>query len=187
MEEFIGIIILFLLLPLIQRVLKGRAKGQLPPSEYEEELQPAAYVPESEPGPSLETDLEQLIAEELGLKTRRSPSQRQAAAEAADIFREERLAPPPPPPTFPQRQRQRLPAEVDRVRGVAYPGRPPEPPEPPEPETIAEPIFQPIRAQAKPERRRRGVSLLPDSAGWSPIKKAIVWSEILGPPKALSE
>ena len=181
MEEFIGILILLIVLPLIQRVLRGRAQRQLPPSEYEEELQPAADVLENAPGPSLETDLEQLIAEELGLKPRRSPSQRQAAAEAADISREERLAPPPPPPTFPQRQRQRLPAEVDRVRGVAYPGRPPEP------ETIAEPIFQPIRAQAKPERRRRGVSLLPDSAGWSPIKKAIVWSEILGPPKALSE
>ncbi len=179
MEEFIGIIILFLLLPLIQRVLKGRAKGQLPPSEYEEELQPAAYVPESEPGPSLETDLEQLIAEELGLKPRRSPRQRQAAAEAADTFREERLVPSPPPPTFPQRQR--FPAEVDRVRSVVYPDRPPEP------ETIPEPILQPVRAQAKPERRRRRVFRLPDSAGWSPIKKAIVWSEILGPPKALSE
>ena len=186
MEEFIGILILLIVLPLIQRVLRGRAQRQLPPSEYEEELQPAADVLENAPGPSLETDLEQLIAEELGLKPRRSPRQRQAAAEAADTFRQERLAP-PPPPTFPQRQR--LPAEVDRVRSVVYPDRLPES------ETIPEPILRPIRAQARPEqarprrskRRRRGVFSLPDSANWSHIKKAIVWSEILGPPKGLSE
>jgi hypothetical protein len=35
-------------------------------------------------------------------------------------------------------------------------------------------------------RRPRG-PLLPDRPGWTAVQKAIIWAEIIGPPKGLSE
>ena len=38
----------------------------------------------------------------------------------------------------------------------------------------------------EPERRSRAVVRLPDRPHWSAVQRAIVWAEVLGPPKGLS-
>ena len=38
----------------------------------------------------------------------------------------------------------------------------------------------------EPERRRRVAVRLPDRPHWSAVQRAIVWAEVLGPPKGLS-
>lgn len=35
-------------------------------------------------------------------------------------------------------------------------------------------------------RRRRGRMRLPDSPRWSPVQKAIIWADVLGPPRGLT-
>ena len=36
-------------------------------------------------------------------------------------------------------------------------------------------------------RRRRGTMRLPNSPRWSPVQKAIVWADVLGPPRGLTD
>ncbi len=230
MDSFITLIIFFLLIGLLERVLKAASKkqqGAAPPPEIEG----------AEEGRAAPTNLQDLIAEELGISLERRPRVRQlpeAKAEPADRTRvatrppERRPAPEtrrevvlPRPgtgrPSAAERgkhaarerravvvQREEEPVRVISLEEQAalQRGEPMSLEVPRRPEDhqrfheryaipdltrargkLGEPgVSEPMRVTP---RRRRG--RLPERAHWSAAARAIVWSEILGPPKGLRD
>ncbi len=239
MDSFITLIIFFLLIGLLERVLKAASKKQ----------QRAAPPPEVE-GPEearrAPSSLQELIAEQLGISLERRPRVRElpeAKAEPADRTRvatrpperrpatEARPAPPTRrevayPRPSPKGERRTTAAErglaAARERRAALAKSKDEPvgvisleepaalrrdeavslevPRRPEdhrrfheryaiPESPrgrgklgAPGVSEPMRVTGE---RRRG--RLPERAHWSAAARAIVWSEILGPPKGLTD
>ena len=226
MEEFIALLLFFVLATVLDRVMKAMKRkrgGVHPRSDWEEEGEEGMdELGEREVGvggvdaqfKNLDSDLERLIAQELGLKIDEREAQRESSPLGPPVARRR---PPPPsrrptPVTLPRRPG----APSERGRQVAYPetdaetaarARPLEPlrPAPPARRRAAEVRSRepsaPTRPTRKPQaerpaapqraweigasRRRGGRMLLPDSPDWSPMKKAIIWAEILGPPRGL--
>lgn len=222
MDEFIWVIILFIVLPLLERIFKKRQQEDSPDTPELPELEVEAGAPapaDRQPGPqtrgkSYKSDLERLIAEELGLDvpqpTRKPPIRKPPARK------------PPARVSSPYTRLPRSPSGEPRPQPtVVYPrsrveSRPP-PPEPsyeslevpPEESMDAQLInldergiaaakkgervktreeAQPaVRLDVRRGRKPRRGPGLPDPPEWSSVKKAIVWSEILGPPKALRD
>ncbi len=232
MDSFIVIIIFFLVLSLLERVLKSGKKGKrLPPSEQgdEEAAEAAPGTPQS---------LEELIAEQLGINLERRP--RVQAPEPAAPGASLETSPTPPASPAPADRLVVHPREgrrpgrgmssaergataARRRRGqVARRGRPREP----EPELSLEERGMLERGEAvsletprRPEdheryqerygvpqpvatheefhdryvgpagavRRARRGPRFPDRPNWSPTQRAIVWAEVLGRPRGLSE
>jgi len=190
-DQFITLLILFILIGLVDRFLKAAQKAK-PPAPPEAE-------PEADEGTTVEglpRALQDLIAEELGLNMERRPKvdPRARPAAPADAARA-RI------PSAPRRPRESRPRTVD------HPGRRESvPPEevisldelgmrergaPVSLEAARRPEERPrLRDRwARPERRgpaRRRVPL-PEPPGWSAAQKAIVWAELLGPPKGLAD
>ena len=224
MEEFIAVLLFFVLAAVLDRVMKAMKRkqgGVHPRSDWEEEGEEGMdELGEREVGvggvdaqfKKLDSDLERLIAQELGLKTEEREAQRESSPLGPPVARRR---PPPPsrrptPVTLPKRPG----APAERGRQVVYPdaetaarARPIEPLRPAlparrraaevksrEPAAPSRPARTPqAERPAAPQwgapltlaRRRGGRMLLPDSPSWSPMKKAIIWAEILGPPRGL--
>ncbi len=215
MNEFIGFILLIIAISVMDRVMKAFKAGKrmpTPPVDAESEEEPLflerdVEIEQLEGGEGrLDSDLERLIAEELGLRPRR----RQPA--------EPRTAPREPPPRLQPSGEGRggtlqrsapsrpLPVPAGPRRTVVLPTprpierrvpqRPPRTEPRPAVEEVALAAPAPARARAKrrPVRRsvaarvqRRGPARLPNLPGWTQMQKAIVWAEIVGPPRGLSE
>ncbi len=239
MDEFLTLIIFFIVIGVVERVLRAaqKAKGEAP---TQREVQPHDEGAIEQ----LPASLQDLIAEELGINLERRPR-----------VSGPREPPSPPPRTapgeYPARQRGRgrvapsrgepavfYPSPVERApverldrptdrgavggrmeetlrrrraefarREAALTRRPPPQAEPPrslEERAILErgeavSLERPRRPEdhdrfhdrymveeAGPAvRRRRGP--LPDRWDWSAAQKAIIWADILGPPKGLEE
>ncbi len=233
MDSFITLIIFFLLIGLLERVLKAASKkkqGAPPPPEIE-------GGEEARAAPS---SLQELIAEELGISLERRPRVRELPEARAEPADRTRAAPRPPerrpaPETrrevaYPQPARPgvRRPSAAQRERAAARERR----------AAVVQREEEPVRVISLEERaalergeaislevarspedhrrfherygipeaprvrgklgapgvsepmqltgqRRRG--RLPERARWSAAARAIVWSEILGPPKGLSD
>ncbi len=267
MDEFIGFIILMILLTVFERIMRAAQKKKTPASESPEEE--GAEV-------SMQTvgkDIQDLIAEELGINLERRPSveklpgpetrderdelarrhptredqptregfgtetpaptaQRATAQQprALQSTTQQPIALPPevkPPERGLQREelgaasraaateRERDQKAEDRKsntreRGYALQRRSLR--EVSEPKSLEVPrrpedhdrfherygVPQPVRshkefhdryvdAEGRPAVRRRSPTVLPDRLDWSAAQKAIIWAEILGPPKGLSE
>ena len=226
MDQFIGFILLIIAISVIDRVMKAFKAGKrmpMPPVDAESEEEPLflerdVEVEQLEGGEGrLDSDLERLIAEELGLRPkRRQPAEpRTAPRDPPRRLRPsgegeggggtlQRSAPsrPPPVPVGPRRTvvlptpRPELETGVGRERVP----RPIERRVPRRPRTAVEEVElaapAPARASAKrrPVRRavaarvrHQGPARLPDFPGWTQVQKAIVWAEIIGPPRGLSE
>jgi hypothetical protein len=225
-DQFITLLILFILIGLVDRFLKAARKAK-PPAPPEAE-------PEADEGTTVEglpRALQDLIAEELGLNMERRPKVEPPARPAAPA--DAARTPVPSPPRRPrevqaQRPREPRPRTVDhpgqreaererrrraleqaraaRERSAALARREWVPPEevisldelamrergaPVSLEAPRRPEERPrLRDRwARPERRgppRRRVPL-PEPPGWSAAQKAIVWAELLGPPKGLAD
>lgn len=227
MNEFIGFILLIIAISVIDRVMKAFKAGQRsPPVDVESEEEPLflerdVEVEQLEGGEGrLDSDLERLIAEELGLRPRR-----REPAEPSTAPREppprlqpsgegrggtlQRSAPsrPLPVPAGPRRTvvlptprpeletgvgRERVPRPIER----RVPQRPPrtEPRPAVEEFELAAPApagawtkRRPVRRSVAARVRHKGPARLPDLPGWTQMQKAIVWAEIVGPPRGLSE
>lgn len=239
MDSFIAILIFFLLIGLLEKVLKAASKkqqGAAPPPEAE-------GTEEARGAPS---SLQDLIAEQLGISLERRPRVRELPEAKAEPAERTRVAPPPPkrrpvpeerpysegrrevayPRPSPSGSRRTTAGErglaAARERRAALAKREDEPvrvisleeraalrrdeaaslevPRRPEdhrrfherygiPESPrgrgklgAPGVSEPMRLTG---RRRRG--RLPERAHWSAAARAIVWSEILGPPKGLTD
>ncbi len=229
MDSFIAILILFLLIGLLEKVLKGASAKQqrrAPPPDQElsgDELQPTGRGPVS---------LHEIIAEELGISLERRPRVRELpepTAEARDAHpaaRGREGAPsevsardvvyPRPRPSGAERgagvadrrrraatQRER-PREPERYvsleeRAILERGEPVSSERPRRPEDhwafheryrVAEPVrslreFDERYVDSAARPRRRSAVRLPARDSWSAAEKAIVWAEVLGPPKGL--
>ncbi len=214
MNEFIGFILLIIAISVMDRVMKAfKAGKRMPPppvdAESEEEplfLERDVEIEQLEGGEGrLDSDLERLIAEELGLRPRR----RQPA--------EPRTAPREPPPRLQpsgegggtlQRSAPSRPlaVPVGPRRTVVLPTprpierRVPQRPPRTEPRPAVEEVAlaapapprastkrRPVRRSVAPRVRHQGPARLPDLPGWTQMQKAIVWAEIVGPPRGLSE
>jgi len=236
------IVVFFILIGVLERVLKGAQKGKAPPGAAE---------PEPEDVDALEgmpANLQELIAEELGINLERRPKVRQlpepAPPSTARVERghpASRQAPRPAVPgpvprvSYPkhqedlpdsdresagdralaavQQRRERLPRrrrpELTRRR-EDFSRRPLREPDeeavslerPRRPEDherfhgrygVPKPVeshsdFHRRYVEEQPGRpTRRPRTLLPERADWSAAQKAIIWAEILGPPKGLDE
>lgn len=246
MDEFLTLIIFFIVIGVVERVLRAaqKAKGE-PPTQRE--------APEHDEGAieGLPAGLQDLIAEELGINLERKPRIEgrpeplpPPTARAAPVEQPARRPPPAPhpaqlaPPAPPSRERvvrypgarreepergreragdrgaalvrARREATARRRRGPATARRPLHEPERPpsleerailergEPVSLERPrrpedneAFRDryMREEAGPAvpavRRRRGP--LPERWDWSAAQKAIIWAEILGPPKGLED
>ena len=211
MDEFIGFILLIIAISVIDRVMKAFKAGKrmpTPPFDAESEEEPLflerdVEVEQLEGGEGrLDSDLERLIAEELGLRPRRrepaepSPALREPPARPRPSGGEtlQRSAPSRPPrvpvgprrtvvlPTprhierrVPQRPRTERRSAVEEVELAA--------PAPAGASTKRRPVRRAVAARV----RHRGPARLPDLPGWTQVQKAIVWAEIVGPPRGLSE
>ncbi|UCC49731.1 MAG: hypothetical protein JSV41_06120, partial [Gemmatimonadota bacterium] len=114
MDEFITLIILFILIGLVDKFLKAARKAKAPPPEVEPEAEEGAAIE------GLPRSLQDLIAEELGVSLERRPKVK-APPEPAAVADAAR-APLPAPPRRPRE------AQVDRAREsrpptVVYPGK----------------------------------------------------------------
>ncbi len=228
MDEFITLVIIFILIGLVDKFLKAVRKAKAPPPEVEPEAEERAAIE------GLPRSLQDLIAQELGLDLERRPKVEppaQPGAAPADAAwtavpapprrpREVRVERPresrPPTVVHPgereaERERRRQRA-LDRAgaapeRMAVLARREPAPPEeaisleelgmrergapvslevlqrPEERERLRDRYARPERIRA---RRRRHVQL-PEPPGWSAAQKAIVWAELLGPPKGLTD
>lgn len=225
MDQFITLLILFILIGLVDKFLKAARKAKPPaPPEAEREADEEAAIE------GLPRALQDLIAEELGLNMERRPKVEPPARRAApaDAARAPIAAPPRRPQEVPvERPRESRPRTVDhpgrreadregrrreleraraaRERKAALVGRESVPPEeaisleelgmrergapvsleahrrPEERERLRDRYVGPERRPGPP---RRHVPL-PEPPGWSAAQKAIVWAELLGPPKGL--
>ncbi len=228
MNEFIGFILLIIAISVIDRVMKALKAGKrTPPVDAESEEEPLflerdVEVEQLEGGEGrLDSDLERLIAEELGLRPkRRQPAEpRTAPRDPPRRLRPsgegeggggtlQRSAPsrPPPVPVGPRRTvvlptpRPELETGVGRERVP----RPIERRVPQRPRTERRPAVEevelvapapagastkrrPVRRSVAARVRHKGPARLPDLPGWTQMQKAIVWAEIVGPPRGLSE
>jgi hypothetical protein len=216
-DQFITLLILFILIGLVDRFLKAARKAK-PPAPPEAE-------PEADEGTTVEglpRALQDLIAEELGLNMERRPKVEPGARPPAPADAARARI-----PSSPRRPRELRPRTVDhpgrrevererrraleqaraaRERSAALARREWVPPEevisldelamrergaPVSLEAPRRPEERPrLRDRwARPERRgppRRRVPL-PEPPGWSAAQKAIVWAELLGPPKGLAD
>jgi len=186
-DELILILIIMAVAGLLERVLKAAQRGG------------GTQAPEAEPGagadlqaPGLPDDLKDLIAEELGINLERRPR----VEEKEDIAVAEDLRP-EPTVAHPQRRPRPVPEPVEvtpagpvislEEQGMLERG-----------EAVS---LETQRTPAQHERfhrlyvgtseelsvtRRRGARL-PERASWSPLRKAVIWSEIFGPPKGLTQ
>ncbi len=230
MDSLIAVLIFFLLIGLLEKVLKAASKkqhGSVPPPETrtEAELEEAQGAP---------TTLQDLIAEELGISLERRPRVRELPGPKAEPADRTRAATVPPgrrpvPESrreviLPQPQRpgaRRRPSAAERsaaavaerdeepVRVISLEERAalerreaaslevPRRPEDhrrfherygvPESPRARRALRAPdVSAPTEVTGRRRG-GRLPEQANWSAVKRAIVWSEILGPPKGLRD
>ena len=222
-SELIWLVLLFIILPLLEKIFKKRRREptEQPGTEYELDSPETDAARQRVERPAqrkrYKSELERLIAEELGLDVPR-PAER---AEAPPIQKPPARKP-PAEGRSPYTRLPRSPSGAPQPRSkVVYPhsrveSRPP-PPEPsfeslevpPDKSLDAQAINLDdraiaaskagkrarVRKKAPPVARlgagrgpeRRPGSGLPDAPGWSSVKKAIVWSEILGPPKALRD
>lgn len=211
MSEFVLLLLLFVVIGLLERFMKAsskaakQSKAEAPSGgEWEPEERESTW--------SVPAELQDLIAEELGLGLERRPRVRrapggevaslpgEAAASAGAGARGSAVA---------ARRRQevarRREESLRRMRETGdVPATRPwtslERPRRPElhersgdhyavPAALDSPEKFRVRygeAKARPARRRRRV-LLPEGPHWSSAQKAIVWAEVLGPPKALVE
>lgn len=228
-SEIIWLILLFIVLPLVEKVFRKRQQeaGERPDSESELDSRRTDAARETDRPAGQErrykSDLERLIAEELGLEV----PEPDEPTKAPPIGRP-RARKPTGQVSSPYTPLPRSPSGSPQPRSkVVYPrsrveSRPPPPPEPkslevpPERSLDAQAINLDERAieaseeRARPKRKREAPAVarvglrlgkparaqtrearpgprLPGSPEWSNVKKAIVWSEILGPPKALRE
>ncbi len=239
MDEVVFILVLMFLGVIFDLIKKAQKKGAPPPVSEEEQLEAEARMQD------LGKDIQDLIAEELGLNLERRPRIQTPPGEEAgprstegtqEEQRRHRVA--PARPTKTPEVRYPKPAELKRgelaKRGRELPGdrrraavqkrREPTPTAPLaelslEERAIAErgePVS--LETERRPEdhegfHRRYAVpkpvdshrefhdryvstpaasreqprSVLPDRKNWSAAQKAIVWAEILGPPKGLAD
>lgn len=212
MNEFIGFILLIIAISVMDRVMKAfKAGKRMPPppvdAESEEEplfLERDVEIEQLEGGEGrLDSDLERLIAEELGLRPRRrQPAEPRTAPReppprlqpsGGGTFQQSASSRPPPVPAGPRRTVV-LPTPRPIERRV--PQRPPrtEPRPAVEEVALAAPApprastkRRPVRRSVAPRVRHQGPARLPDLPGWTQMQKAIVWAEIVGPPRGLSE
>ncbi len=228
MDEFIGFILLIIAISVIDRVMKAFKAGKrmpTPPVDAEAEEEPLflerdVEIEQLEGGEGrLDSDLERLIAEELGLRPRRRepaepstapreppPRLRPAGEGRGGTLQRSAPSRPPPVPVGPRRTVV-LPTPRPELETGVGPDRVPRPIErrvPQRPRTERRPAVEevelvapaPARARAKhrpvrrsvaPRVRHQGPARLPDLPGWTQMQKAIVWAEIVGPPRGLSE
>jgi hypothetical protein len=241
-DEFLTLIIFFIVIGVVERVLRAarKAKGE-PPIQREAQPHDEGAIE------GLPASLQDLIAEELGINLERKPriegppeplpppTARAAPAEHPGRRLPPSAHPAPPPVPLsrervvqhpsarreePERGRERAgdriaalararrEATARRRRGPAPTRRPlHEPERPPSLEERAilergEPVSieRPRRPEdherfhdrymgeeAGPAVRRRRRGPLPDRWDWSAAQKAIIWAEILGPPKGLED
>lgn len=237
MDSLIAVLIFFLLIGLLEKVLKAASKRQqdsVPPLETrtEEELEEAQAAP---------TTLQDLIAEQLGISLERRPRVRELPGSKPEPADRTRVATGPPGrrPVPESRREVILPrpqrpgagrrtsaaersAAAARERRAAVAQREEEPvrlisledraalergeatslevarrPEdhrrfherygvPESPRARRDSRALSVSAPTEVTGRRRG-GRLPQQPGWSAVKRAIVWSEILGPPKGLRD
>ncbi|KPK79360.1 MAG: hypothetical protein AMS25_12975 [Gemmatimonas sp. SM23_52] len=187
MDQFITLLILFILIGLVDKFLKAARKAKPPvPPEAEREADEGTAVE------GLPRALQDLIAEELGLDMERRP----------------RVGPPARPAAPADAARTRVPSRPRRPREVQA-QRPRESVPPEEAISLEElgmrergaPVS--LEAPRRPEERERLSDRyvgperprgprwlhvrLPEPPGWSAAQKAIVWAELLGPPKGLAD
>ncbi len=198
MDEFITLIIFFIVIGVIERMLKAsqKSKAEAPP-----ELEPTAE--DAEPVERMPDRLQGFIAEELGLGLERKPQirrptepearpdtagergaavgrqRREAVARGRRAHLERRKA---APSLREQREAERALSLEERAmleRGAPISLERPRRPE--DHERFHARYMAPKRRPAV----RRSRARLPDREAWSPVQKAIIWSEILRPPKGL--
>jgi hypothetical protein len=215
-EQFLTLIIFFIVIGLVERVLKAAQKSKAePPAQREVQDEEESGLEE------LPSGLQDLIAEELGINLERRPriegppepappapprgeragyrpsprrealqrGRERAGDRAAALARARREA---------AAQRRRAPALTrEPLRQAEAPmsleeramlerGEPvslERPRTPEDHERFHERYME--QAAAPDVRRRRG--RLPERPNWNAVQKAIVWAEILGPPKGLED
>jgi hypothetical protein len=207
-DEFVIILVVMFLGVILDLIKKAQRKKQPPPSAAEQEEMEAGDEP------VLARNIQDLIAEELGLNLERRPSvqrppepepERKRLEEASSEWTRTRQ---PAAQSEPQRQpvraadrtaetlarrrgKRREPAEalsLERPRRPEDHDRFHERYNVPQPVTSHSEFHERYMAQeaAVTARRPQG-PLLPDRPGWTATQKAIIWAEIIGPPKCLAE
>lgn len=237
MDSFIIIVIIMVVLGLLEKLVKAGRAGQTPETPPEGPDWESQGEGRAE---RLPRDLQELIAEELGIKLERPRIEEEPAgvsSERPELERSAALQPPmraesriePPtrgapgrrmPRSTPGRRTPSITTRARRTRTVAYPSTPPtHPPPTPQPVKVtpagavisledraamergeAVSLETPRMAEqhqrfhdlyvdrGEPTRaRRRARPILPDRADWTAVHRAVVWSEILGPPRGLVE
>jgi hypothetical protein len=224
-DEFVIILVVMFLGVILDLIKKAQRKKQPPPLAAEQEEMEAGDEP------VLARNIQDLIAEELGLNLERRPSvqrppepepERKRLEEASSEWaRTRQPAAQSEPQRQPVRAADRTAETLARRRGAPAKRRSPdlkerghnlkrrEPAEAlslerprrpedhdrfherynvPQPVTTHSEFHARYMAQeaAVTARRPRG-PLLPDRPGWTAVQKAIIWAEIIGPPKGLSE
>lgn len=237
MDSFIIIVIIMVVLGLLEKLVKAGRAGQTPEAPPEGPDWESQGEGRAE---RLPRDLQELLAEELGIKLERPRIEAEPAGVTTDRRELERSAAPQPPMraesrieppahaapgrhmpgATPSRRTPSTTTPARRTRAVAYPSTTPTRPRPtPEPVDVtpAGPVIS-LEERAAMERgeavsletprtaeqhqrfhdlyfeggeqtraRRRARPILPDRAGWTAVHRAVVWSEILSPPRGLVE
>ncbi|NIR45936.1 MAG: hypothetical protein GWN99_15970 [Gemmatimonadetes bacterium] len=221
MDELIFFIILMIVAGILERIQRASQKKRMPP--------PGADGAEDEDGVAqaqvrgLGKDIQDLIAEELGINLERRPTVKAPPEAAAGKAAETEASPPArrevympgEPRRAPQRQRPRrqrprepqpvhepprvVSLEEDVVRrpseavSLERPRRPEDHERFHDKYGVPEPVeshgeFH-ERYMMRRERPRASATgpRLPARPGWSAAAQAIVWAEVLGPPRGLRE
>jgi hypothetical protein len=235
MDSFIFIVIIMVVLTLLERLVKAGRVGKppgAPPDDPDREEQGEGRAER------IPRDLQDLIAEQLGIKLERPPTEEKSAGITTERNELENPAPRQPfgraesrgdAPTgrarryMPATPRRRAPSTSTPTRGtrtVVYPSTPTARPRPiPDPVEVtpagavisleergalergeAVSLERPRRPEQHQRfhelyvehddlvsRERRPRATLPDRVGWTAVHRAVVWSEILGPPRGLVE
>ncbi|UCC74872.1 MAG: hypothetical protein JSV86_10085 [Gemmatimonadota bacterium] len=242
MDEFITLIIFFVVIGLLERILRAAQKGKVErPTEGEMQAGDREAIEE------MPASLQELIAEELGINLERKPkvkglpeppaapqarsapaehpARRQPPAPAVQRGREPTVFYPSPAAKAPaerlesagdrgaavarrRREEVRRPLRAELGRPRAAPireplrdaerglsleerailerGAPQSVERPRRPEDHQRFHERYMEEPPRPAARRSRVPL-PEREDWSPAQKAIIWAEILGPPKGLDE
>jgi hypothetical protein len=236
MDSFIFIVIIMVVLTLLERLMKAGRAGKppgAPPDGPDREEQGERHE-------RIPRDLQELIAEQLGIKVERPPAEEKPVGITTERHELEsspaapqarrRVGPRSEAPNhraerhMPQatvsRQAPSTTTPIGRTRTVVYPSTPAARPRPiPRPVEVTpagavisleeqaamergEPVS--LERPRTPEQHerfhdlyvdrgdpistgRRPRPILPDRAGWTAVHRAVVWSEILGPPRGLVE